>query len=323
MDQAASAHFVYRGTGLKMLGSWFAAALRLWALAASGNISTLYLVCSRSKFGFVRDLPAYLTAVLGVRLICHVHGSDVVRMPTWRVMGPFALRALRSCELIVPSHHLEAPLRCLGVKRVHVCENFAETSGSTRTSRGKSGLIVLWNSNIMASKGFFLVASAVHQLVKDGHCLQLVATGRPIADEAMSLDQCACKLRDLLAHPWLTYHGLVDRKRAASLLADADVICLPSHYASECQPLALIEAMCAGRPIVISDIPALRATVADYPCEIVPEASEAEVAAALLRICSRNGDFSAELSAAQAARSRFSPVRFDREMLSILTSRNR
>ena len=61
------------GMGLYALSVWFRAIARLATLAARGRLRTLYLVCSRSNAGFLRDLPAYLARRMGVRVIVHVH----------------------------------------------------------------------------------------------------------------------------------------------------------------------------------------------------------------------------------------------------------
>jgi glycosyltransferase involved in cell wall biosynthesis len=247
----------------------------------------------------------------------------VVLMPGWPVLGRVALLALRSCEVIVPSRHLAEPLRRWGIEPVHVCENFAAAAPASLAARDQAAdLVVLWNSNIMASKGFFLVAGAVGTLAQRGHKARLVALGRPIADGTMDLAEAERQLRQLSPKPWFAYRGTVDRSQGAALLQAADVVCLPSRYKSECQPLALIEAMCAGRALVIADTPALRATVGGYPCELVSDLSVESVAAALMRVLDRikaQADGSAaEAAAAAVACKRFSPSRFDREIRAIL-----
>lgn len=178
---------------------------------------------------------------------------------------------------------------------------------------------VLWNSNIMATKGFFTTAEAVRHARSNGADINLIAVGKCIGDEQMNFQECQAALKSLQAETWFDYRGAVSRVEATGLLKDADAVCLPSVYSSECQPLALIEAMCAGRPIVIADTKALVETAGQYPCERVGLPPTAEnVAAVLTTMYEQTPDQDTLLAAAKYARQRFSPERFDDQMRLIL-----
>jgi glycosyltransferase involved in cell wall biosynthesis len=182
-------------------------------------------------------------------------------------------------------------------------------------------LTVFWNSNVMASKGFFDLADAVRQVRDDGFPVRIVSVGQPRGDSEMNGREVARRFHALLVHEWLDYRGSVDQALAIKMAAEADVICLPSR--SEAQGIAIIEGMCAGKALVVSDIPALRATVGDYPAWFVPVRSVEAIAEALRELCRRKqmnpAAFAGSLKeAAAAARERFSAERFDRDMAAIL-----
>lgn len=323
LEGAETQAFVYRGERLKSIVSWAWAALRLWASLPARRVRVLYLVCSRSTAGFLRDLPAYMTRLFGVRVLVHVHGSDIVDLCQRPGIGLLARGILARCELIIPSVHLLAPLRDLGMHQIHLCENFSEYSAPVafslpRPTQGELRLSVLWNSNVMASKGFFAVADAIKSLVDEGKSIRLVVLGRPIGDEVMDLRACQRALSRTLVKSWIEYLGPVDRPTAMRLLHEADVVCLPSHYSSECQPLAVIEAMCAGRQLIIADTSALRATAGDYPCVKVSGPVASEITLALRHVMEKPASDKALQSAATHARQRFSPERFDRDMARLL-----
>lgn len=315
LAEAGGRGVTYRAGGILSSPSWMKAIFRLWFAAASGSVRQVYLVCSRSNAGFLRDLPAYLLLLFGIRVVVHTHGSDIVDLCRRPWIGGVARFFLSRCVLVLPSAHLAGPLDRLGIRDTVCCENFFEPSDAVGAGERHAGMAVLWNSNIMASKGFFVVAVAVGLLARAGTNLRLIALGRCIGDEAMSLTECAAALESLRSEAWFEHRGQVSRIESARLLGEADAVCLPSTYSSECQPLALIEAMCAARPIIIADTPALRHTVRDYPCEIVdlPPTPES-VADALSRVKASP----ALEQAAQQARQRFSPQRFDREMRVLL-----
>jgi glycosyltransferase involved in cell wall biosynthesis len=308
------------GMGLRALAVWLRAIAALGRLTGAGRLRTLYIVCSRSNAGFLRDLPAFLVRLAGVRVVVHVHGSDIVGLLQRPGIGAVARWAVRGCTLIVPSSHLVEPLAQLGVNNCHVCENFVAEPVTAPPPAPCASYVVLWNSNVMASKGFFAVAEAVAQLHTQGVPVCLVALGAPLGDETLSLAECAARLARLVSEPWMDYRGPVDRAGAKQALLDSEVVCLPSHYSSECQPLALLEAMCVGKPLLVADTAALRATVGDYPCEVVSQTDASAVAQALQRI--REGSGVARTAVLQAAgeqaRRRFSAERFDRQLCGLL-----
>lgn len=311
--------FVYRGSGWAMIASWIKAWFRLWWQVLRGDIRQLYVVCSRSTGGFIRDCPAYAVSVVGVRVVVHVHGSDVIDLLDRKIVGRVASWALRAAHLIIPSQHLMGPLRDRGVKLISICENFSEFfEDRERHPRKHDSHLVVWNSNVMASKGFFIVAMAVERLYLKYQRFHLVAVGRPLGDEEMDQKRCESELDALRGRPWFAHLGTVDRKTSAQILFAAKSVCLPSTYRCECQPLSLIEAMCAGTDIVIANTPALRATVEDYPCEIVASPSVDAVVLALERIDNQGDLGMRHAEARQRVRTRFSRARFDTRMRELL-----
>jgi glycosyltransferase involved in cell wall biosynthesis len=312
--------------GLRAIASGLGASMRLWRDVALGRVDTLYVVCSRSNAGFMRDVPALLTSGFGIRVIVHAHGSDIVELIGARPVSGLARMLYRRCELVVPSGHLETPLAGFKLRDLRVCENY--TSGSKTDASiaavGDGRLRVLWNSNIMAAKGAFDVLAACKQLAHEGLPVHLEMIGSAMGDEELDASAAEERIAGLVASNWLSYYGRVPSIRAAELVQGTDVVALPSRYSSECQPLAIIAAMCAGRGLVVSDIPPLRATVGEYPAEFVPVRNVSAVAEALRRLYDeKNADpaafFACRSQPAERARERFSTARFDREMRGILS----
>ncbi len=317
--------YSYRGAGMQSMASALWSAIRLISAVFRGRIKTLYLVCSRSNAGFVRDIPAYLVLLCGVRVLVHAHGSDIVELCRRPGIGLLAKALLSRCEVIVPSSHLIDPLRGQGITKLHLCENFAHntndpSNNNAQIARGQDlhTFKVLWNSNLMASKGFFAVAQAVSALSRQGKRMQLIALGEPLGDEVMNLAACKDAVSRIKNQECVKLKGLVDRKTAFALLAEADFVCLPSKYSSECQPLALIEAMCAGKMILIADTPALRATVGEYPCIVVKGSNADEIQLALQTSMVHPIDQKTLFDASKKAKERFSQRRFEAEISILL-----
>ncbi|PXW66156.1 glycosyl transferase family 1 [Loktanella sp. PT4BL] len=315
------------GMRSQALWDWIKAWSTLWKDIYFGKVETLYLVCSRSNGGFLRDIPALLAARFGLRVIVHSHGSDIVSLLQDRRISRAARWLYRPCEMIVPSVHLPSMVNGF-VRSVVVCEGFyasAEDSADRPQTQHKE-LRVMWNSNIMASKGFFDLVEAVKRLHERGIEIRLSSLGAPTADEEMGEHEVRRDLEILQDVAWFEHIGAVEHKDALSLLTEADVVALPSRYSSESQGLAIIEAMCAGKGILVSDIAALRATVGDYPAEFVPIRSVDAIATSLERIrAEKNADpslfYERRTQAARNARKRYSVQRFERAIRGILLTR--
>ncbi len=330
LDRSEGAReYVYRaGGGVGAILNWSSAGVRLWRDLARKRVQTLYLVCSRSNVGFLRDIPALLAARFGARVVVHAHGSDIVALLRQRPVAPLARWLYGRCTLVVPSNHLVRPLSSIYFQQLFVVENFVN---ARITDYSEFGLVnglnlkTLWNSNIMSSKGAFDTLEAVAELQAEGEAVDLDVLGDVLGDEELSAKDAQKRLAALRHRAAITYHGRLSREQAARLLATADIVVLPSRYSSECQPLAIIEAMCAGKGLIVSDTPALRATVGDYPAVFIPVRSVGAIKDALRSLSAEKRSdpaaFEARYAAsAIAARERFSVGRFDEAMSSILVA---
>ncbi len=307
--------------------SWIMASIKLWRVLTISGSGTIYVVCSRTIPGFIRDLPALVLALLGNRVVVHCHGSDFFDLLTQNRLSRLVRYFYRRCEVIVPCRHLKDRVESF-VLKVHVCENFFNDAVPLKTDPVETDalsarLIVVWNSNIMASKGFFDVAGAIDILARAGHSITFVCFGKVLGDEEKSASDVEQELSRYMNCPWFNYLGLVEHSRAVAALQNCDVVALPSRYRSEMQPLAIIEAMCAAKRIVVSDNPNLRVTVGGYPADFIPANDISAVTECLEKLCKEKHENSNQFitknfAAAKDAKTRFSAARFDVEMADIL-----
>ncbi len=124
-------------------------------------------------------------------------------------------------------------------------------------------------------------------------------------------------LDGLRGEDWIEVKGVVPSGVVPEFVSASDVVALPSEYSSECQPLAVIQGMLAGRTVLVSDTAALRATVGDYPAIFVRR-NPCEICEALRPLVISRIRPSSD--AAALARDRFSPERFDHCMRHALAS---
>lgn len=321
--------YVFPGTSRpRAVIEWTLAWFGLWQDTVLGRLDTLYLVCSRSNMGFFRDLPALVVARAGIRVVVHAHGSDIVDLLCERRLSPLARWVYSRCNMVVPSAHLTKSVENL-VQSVVVCEGFFvdRNESSSKITRNSVGLQILWNSNVMASKGFFDLAAAVNRANDEGLSISLVSVGDLLEDEEQSHAELLTNIGPIKDAFWCQYRGPVEHSTALKLLADTDVVALPSRYSSECQPIAVIEAMCCGKAILVSELSALRATVRGYPAEFVEVRSVDAILRGLKRLYTEKRTNPVEFverrsASAIDARLRFSIDRFDQDIGGIIVGAN-
>lgn len=309
----------YKTGSFRSLVSVISSILTSYFACIFGRIDFIYLVCSRSTFGFLRDLPVLILGLVGKKVIIHVHGSDIVDLLKRPAIGVIARSVYQNCAIIIPSAHLEAPLRALGCKSVHVIENFAARTDDSvhQKLKERPGTSLLWNSNIMASKGIIELVNGAEIARSNGSNLHLVLIGKIIPDAEATYDELQSFITSLEGKTWISYHGAVSHQKSIELLHQADIVALPSHYACECQPLAIIQAMCMAKSVIIADTPALNATVGDYPA-IRAERSPESIAKAIEKCVAEAPETKInQAKAATKAIDRFSIEKFDQSMLAI------
>ena len=311
------------GGGFSILRAiWLGILLCINVLLTKHN--AIYVVCSRSSFGFLRDVLPLGMSLFGRRVIVHVHGSDFPELFRRRVLGRLALFLYRKCEIIIPSTHLMPRLAEFHFAAIKVCENFSSLPFEfqpidSKLSLSKNNFTVLWNSNQMASKGLRELVGGLRHLRADGFKIQLVILGNAVGDSEASKKDISAFVSSLVSDDWIYVKGSVQQTEVAGFLEICDLVALPSTYESECQPLSVIQGMLWGRTILITPTAALRTTVGTYPA-IFAARNELAIADAL-RPYVAGEKLSNDLiqKEVEIARERFSPIAFDQRMKGIFT----
>lgn len=269
----------------------------------------IYCVISRSPLGFIRDLPIlFLAFHTKKNLICHSHGSDLPILLKTKFIGSLAERLFKYSTLVVPSRHTQCEIRDLGFDQVVLIENFFESPDALMDKDEKC---IIWNSNLLASKGIleFLDLAKFSKSRKLGYQFRIF--GLPVSDATMSADTVMQRVMGSVEDRCVTYEGAVPLDEMLNRCMQAEAIFLFSNYKSECQPLAVIQAMCFGCKLIVSDTLAMRTTVGAYPCNFC--SSPDQLRQSLLKLSEQT----IQLTDIQAAKTRFSSAKFDERISSL------
>jgi glycosyltransferase involved in cell wall biosynthesis len=217
----------------------------------------------------------------GVHHVITMHGS---RYYVGRLQRRMALRAAiaRSDRIVAVSHELAGHISGdLLVRRSHidvisngvrcVSADGAAVRHELKLAAGDRLLVSI--GNLYSVKGHQHVIDAVARLIDRHPRLHLAIAGRGHLADALAAQARQHKLETRV-------HLLGLRSDVPAVLAAADVFVLPSL--SEGLPLALLEAMFAGRPIVASDVGEIAAAL-DHGAAgvLVPPGDPAALAASI------------------------------------------
>lgn len=275
----------------------------------------IYVVISRSKLGFLRDLPVLLLQYFSKVVVVHCHGSDIIDLLKTPILGVVAQLLYRRLTFIVPSKHIFEVLLKSGFERTTLIENYYSNASSQTycPKRSSDKIRIIWNSNVMKSKGILKVCGLIETLDER---FELSVYGKIIPEAGENFYNFKKTLNQYFENERITYIGPVKPDVLEAELGSYDVVILPSQYGSECQPMAIISAMCAGLSVVLLDTPALKATAGDYPAKFVKIASQASLRSAVYE--SIEVDQKIIDLAASKMQKRFSKSTFHTKMFKIL-----
>jgi glycosyltransferase involved in cell wall biosynthesis len=220
----------------------------------------------------------------GIPHVITMHGGAYYAARLRRRLALRAAVALSGCTVAVSTPLAERLGRDLGIPRSRIATipngvRYAPPAPSTL--REELGLtpgdrLLVSVGNLYPVKGHHHLIEALALLADRHSTLHVAIAGRGDMADALAASARSLGLTDRV-------HLLGLRSDVGAVLAAADIFVLPSL--SEGLPLALLEAMFAGRPIVASDVGDVGVALAHGDAGVLVEAGRtAELAAALDRL---------------------------------------
>lgn len=191
-----------------------------------------------------------------------------------------------------------------------------EAKRRERTARNK--LNVLFAGHMMPSKGYLDTLEAVRLLAARSVPVEAHFAGgwmKPADREAFRARIASHDLEHIVFH-----HGAVsDRQTMRALHRNADVMVLPTWYRNEAQPLAIIEALNAGTPVISTPYRAIPDMIEDEKeGYLVPPRAPEAIAEALQKLCDMEHWTRMSIQARQRFESTFAPERVREKWLRVM-----
>jgi glycosyltransferase involved in cell wall biosynthesis len=229
-------------------------ALLAW-LCASRRVDLVHLHASAGSSLLRKTAGIAVARVTGVPVIFHAHGGKIVKKehelkgPSGRLQRETLRWALRSADAVValtPGSRRSLAARTR-IRRSCVIPNAPDLpSLDGREASGRRSF-VLFLGHLYRDKGVYELLDAFAMLLPTRPGLRLVMAGEGVEAPRLRLEANRLGLEEAIELP-----GWVGSDEKAELLAKAACLALPSH--DEGFPLALLEAMLAGVPVVATSV---------------------------------------------------------------------
>lgn len=158
----------------------------------------------------------------------------------------------RASLIMVLASEFKRNLEAIGFPAGAICTTTTMFDGELfngiHRQRDDDDIWILSLGRLVEAKGIFLLLDAFKELsVRDSRLRLVIAGDGPDADR-LRRDVSTYRLEDRVLLP-----GHVRDEQKAQLLADADMFVLPSSHGEGC-PIALLEAMAAGLPVIVTPV---------------------------------------------------------------------
>lgn len=230
------------------------------AYRAAPHADVVYFTISESVLGVIKDSLIYLSCWRRLdRMVVHLHGGAGMR----KIMRARGLIA-RICRLflervgavvLLGERHLDIVKDLTRTDHVHLIPNCAQKEvfipiaeiGGKFSRRDR--LRVLYLSNLIPSKGYMELVSGFEALSgQEQERIELTFAGA--FESKVAREEFLSRLSSL---PSLKFNGVVAGVAKAALLKQSHVLCLPTYYPYEGQPICILEAYAAGCAVVTTD----------------------------------------------------------------------
>lgn len=234
-------------------------------------VKQVYLIISSSSLGFIKDfLIINFAWILRKKITLHLHGGGYknfyLSQNSFR-QGIIRSTLLKSDSIIVIGELLKSQFDFLKKpEKIHVVLNgIAQPTGNISVPSPKKAPTnnepwkILYLSNLMETKGYFVLLEAAQKLVNYdnkysvdfcGGFIESIAESDP-TDGGTSLEEkFRATINSAPMDSIVTYHGVVSGDEKNKILQEAHVLVLPTWYPWEGQPISIIEAMSCGTLVI-------------------------------------------------------------------------
>lgn len=226
----------------------------------------VYIAIAQQWLPFLRDCLFLIPSRLaGRKVVIHLHGGLFGEFwaSSGRVMRSVMRLALGRAACVIVLGERLRPLfdGVVPLERVTAIPNGIPDWRGGRIERRSGSPVMLYLGALMKSKGVLELISIVPAVRERIPGAQLVLTGEWLSkdDEAEAIEMIHRNdLKDCVH-----FTGPKGSPEKYEIYRSADIFVMPTFYPNEGHPYTILEAMCAGLPVVSTDVSCIPETVID------------------------------------------------------------
>jgi len=240
--------------------TWRYHLLRLWRVSRGvsalvwrrhGDHDCLYLAAAGGAGVFYDIAFATVARLFHYRLFIHHHVFSYINRRN-SLTAVFIYLAGRDAVHIClcPCMGTSLKRQYAGIEHVKIVSNAAfmepfDTNHSERTGAFRIGFL----SNLVPEKGIDTVIELFRRLRRESPSIELIVGGPIVSDSVKLLIGCA--IREF--GDAFDYRGSLLGPAKARFFDEIDVFVFPTRYVNEAEPLVVLEALRAGKPVIATD----------------------------------------------------------------------
>jgi len=263
--------------------------IKFLSLVLRRKPSAIYIPISQAWLPFMRDCLFLIPArLLRMPVVVHLHGSYFPEFykqsPTpmkWLIR--YALENVRTA-IVLGDTLVGAFDGVIDRERVRVVPNGLPdyVNGAQKVNQGRTACRVLFLATLLKEKGVLDLLRAVPSVLKVVNCLFTFAGEWYRHTDKATAEQL---VRDLAITEYVDFRGPVGPDAKRELFLSSDVFVLPTYYPYEGHPFVILEAMCAGLPVVTTNAGCIEETVKDGMTGLIVRKQDPDsIAQAIIRL---------------------------------------
>jgi Glycosyltransferase len=270
---------------------------------------------------FYKDvLFIVLLRLFNIKRVYHLHNKGISLYQSQKLNYYLYRFVFNDADVILLSKYLRNDIQKFVTEtHIHICPNgIASCAAEINYQHLKSGdppIRILFLSNLIESKGVFVLLEACSILQKKGIPFQCVFIGGEGNVDASRFNE---KVVLMGLSDRIVYRGIKYGEEKISAFAEADIFVFPTYY--ECFPLVLLEAMSASLPIVSTFEGGIPDIVEDGVTGFLVPQKNAELLADKLELLILNPSLRKEMGCAGRKKyeSQFTLEHFEKNLCTIL-----